>query len=683
MLVNTTSPTTSLASVPALVPLVSVSSLKSWDLLRDASKANALVPRLPVLALQTLRFLGGDYWQNWACWVGTQVPNDAKDRAAIVAEIERCYVPRPLIEEISERHVAGVVGQEPAFEFVSDRDSKADEDALDAFEKIKDIIRKRASRLRQKPALPDPSAPPLSPEEAAQKAADEALAADAWDALDISREFAQLQSALGLPVEDDFPLPDDLPPAWKTVIERAKEVQTDIAEEQAFVSEVNSAVGAWWDKRKGHELIQDFTRALVATGRASFRFYVPSGFVDENQKVTAKGWIEALDLIYLEVPEPGSATVAVNRSKREPASMFCYKGTNTNGDDVSLVEVTFLKEEQTIIRILQDDVVQENGEASHDCAGELFVDEATSSPLISAALIRNQNALNVVNTMLLHNGNLAGHRARDFFNTQRPQVEVDDPRNPGKKVKVDAPLNVGPGSANFHTGIAYQQDGKTVLASGNMVITDPVDPKPLIEAISQFEDNMYAATSQRHVKISGDATASAVSRVQARYEFLSILKKSSPKIEGVLRSRLRGAVALAMSLAKDTKQLERFKKLRASVVCRLNTGPVAPDERAQILREYQAKVIPLEMAQTLLQIEDVDAAAAQLRVEEDSSPTTLKARAESMLVLTQSGVGIEEAALTVGFDPKTAKRMAQSQPKPQPQPAALPAPAPIPPTPDA
>jgi len=49
------------------------------------------------------------------------------------------------------------------------------------------------------------------------------------------------------------------------------------------------------------------------------------------------------------------------------------------------------------------------------------------------------------------------------------------------------------------------------IAPGSIVITDPVDPKLLIEAAAAFNINILGAVSQKHTKISGDGTVSAVS----------------------------------------------------------------------------------------------------------------------------------------------------------------------------
>jgi len=707
-------------NIPVAIPpsqqIQAVNSLMlktlAWEDVVKTDGLSSLAPALSVEGARNMWFLAGDYWQNWWCWAGTRVPDDAKDRALIQNEIWRTFTPRPLITEIVERHVGGLVGQEPAFEFVSARDAGADKIALDALEHIKSILREREERiLKEAKALkllpstespqpqspqpvtleqvapenattelspnPDPAQSPEpvapvapqsvpSPEDQASAAS---VLADALDTLAIGDEITVLQSALGLPV-DDFEVPDDLPDNWKVAIEKVKAIRLDIEEETALLGEVNAGLGAWWDERRGHELLQEFARQVTATGRATWRFFVPSGLLDDNGELKADTWQEALESIFMEVPRSGYATVATLPKTMKRASVYSYSESDAMGNTQSRIELTFLaKTGETIVRILEGQGVVD--EVEHDCGGQLYLDEAVAPILVGNAVARNQNALNCVNTMLLHNSNLAGFRERNYLNAQRPQKEVLDPTAEGGKRLVDAPVAIGATAANFLNGLVYKDHhGNTQIATPSVVITDPVSPAPLVAALSQLEDNIYAAVSQRHVKMAGDAMASAVSRVQARYEFLAILKKYRPHIEGVLRSRLVGIVCLAFSLAKD-KRIAQLKKLRPFVSCHLNTGPMAPDERRVILDEYEAGAVSLETTQTLLGIEDAAAELSRIAKEKNGSPSALKERAEITQILSAAGASMEAAAETAGFDAKTAQKLAKDEsgaPSPPTQP---------------
>ena len=75
-------------------------------------------------------------------------------------------------------------------------------------------------------------------------------------------------------------------------------------QEARLIGEVNAASGAWWDARKGHETIQDFTEHLVTTGRATLRYFVPAGLLNEAGSLNTTDWEKALDSIYWKRPRP-------------------------------------------------------------------------------------------------------------------------------------------------------------------------------------------------------------------------------------------------------------------------------------------------------------------------------------------------------------------------------------------
>jgi hypothetical protein len=542
----------------------------NWNELTKTDDAKALVPKLSPSAQITLKYLGGDYWQNMDAWAGTRPPLDAGNREVVEAELARMFVPQPLIEEATRRHADGVVGHEPAFEYV-------------------------LSRALQ---------------------------------------------------EDEEPTPT----------------------ESADLEESNAAVGAWWDARDGHETLGEFTSQLISTGRAALRVFVPSGLLSEDGRLLqSKDWKSALDAIYLECPAPESAAVHVDRATMRPLSIFVYKETVTReGKEVEVerVEISFVDERgQTVIRILEEDVIIEGGEAIQDLGGELYVDTAELPPLISPAAHKLQNALNVINSMILKNGDLAGFRERNYINLQRPKKSVPAPTeaDPNATVLEDADVEVGADAANFLVGVTYKDvDGNPKMATGSVVISDPVSPEPLITAAERFERGFYQAVSQLHVLISGDATASAVSRVQARADFVQSLLKTKPKIEGVLRSRLRAVLLLAAFLADDKEHLKRFKELRVRVDCRLDPGPMTPDEKRALLELHEGGMISRETAQTLLGIEDLDGEQQKLQNEQESSQEWKKNQATIAQLWSAAGAGVEEAAIEAGVDAERAAAMARS-----------------------
>jgi len=81
----------------------------------DFDQARKMLPKMDDRLKANLAFYHGDHWQEGMAWVGPILSANHKLYAEIVAEIKREMVSRGVIAEIVSRHVAGVVGQEPAW----------------------------------------------------------------------------------------------------------------------------------------------------------------------------------------------------------------------------------------------------------------------------------------------------------------------------------------------------------------------------------------------------------------------------------------------------------------------------------------------------------------------------------------------------------------------------------------
>lgn len=82
------------------------------------------LPSADVLA--ALAYLQGDVWQGGDAWVGPRLSTGDPASAAYDAEVKRALVSANLIRDLVGRHVASVVGREPAWELpIPEADSEA------------------------------------------------------------------------------------------------------------------------------------------------------------------------------------------------------------------------------------------------------------------------------------------------------------------------------------------------------------------------------------------------------------------------------------------------------------------------------------------------------------------------------------------------------------------------------
>lgn len=75
--------------------------------------ADAIPDRTAVWLTANLAFAGGDHWQNGVAWIGPMLDSGDQGYTTMMDNVERTFVPQNAIGEIVERHVAGVIGENP------------------------------------------------------------------------------------------------------------------------------------------------------------------------------------------------------------------------------------------------------------------------------------------------------------------------------------------------------------------------------------------------------------------------------------------------------------------------------------------------------------------------------------------------------------------------------------------
>jgi hypothetical protein len=488
------------------------------------------VDRINSGVAQNLAFAAGDHWHNAQNPVAKLVPADIAQRPLVLANIYNDFTPLPLIEEVVQRAVFGLVGREPAFQMT-------------------------------------------------------------------------LKRALA---EDEEPTP----------------------EEQADIEMADAAMGAWWDQRDMHEHVQKLTHYLLVTEAAYLNPVLPDELLEPlntgESGIVATSLEDAMNKLYVEAMSPEAAYVYTHPGSRRQVGMVAYQVETEEGGSVKTVQkirLTFVNDNGlTVIRTLGENGV-EGDDVEVDAGGELLMAEALGKPFLTEPVRRMQHTINMLNTMLPRNAKYAGFRGRHTIGIKPPKDAAGDLARP----------NLGASTFNQWQAVEYQkEDGSKGITPAQLVFEEPVDSAPLRADIAHLVRSLLRAVDQLHTEMSDDATASAVSRIQARAAFAMFLMALRPAIEGALRSFLYGLLILSAHLAGDAALAMRLKALRVSVNIKPYTGPLAPDEISMVILLMEKGLISREMAMVMTGIEDIDAERAKISGQEpDWAQVTAKVQAFS------------------------------------------------------
>jgi hypothetical protein len=158
-----------------------------------------------------------------------------------------------------------------------------------------------------------------------------------------------------------------------------------------------------------------------------------------------------------------------------------------------------------------------------------------------------------------------------------------------------------------------------------------------------------------HVLMVSDGKIGWQSRAQARGDFESSLRLTQSEAEALGRWVLETPLALAEAL---TNQSGKFTKpLRASFACRIDTGPVDAQERAQNDQSYEKGTMSQETAIQRNGVTDPDAELQRILAQPGADMSLLKDRAAVYATLAAVGDAYG-AAIIAGFTPEQARALA-------------------------
>ena len=251
------------------------------------------------------------------------------------------------------------------------------------------------------------------------------------------------------------------------------------------------------------------------------------------------------------------------------------------------------------------------GQTAYDFGGILPVFEMRRAPLITPQIIQNQKALNLALSSVPRNVWTAGERARTLFNVDPPGKEVL--RSDGTVEFEKEELPWGASVVNFLQGapIRKKVGGEEIedYATPSMQVEEPVEVRPSKEAVDIHAWEILSEARQLHAVMTADAAASGISRIVARVEFMGSLMETKPTADACLEWQMNARMAMAEAFTggrENQRSPHPFTAyLRANAECKLDPGPISPEERTALDQMVQNGRISDETAMALMGIEDV------------------------------------------------------------------------------
>ena len=412
--------------------------------------------------------------------------------------------------------------------------------------------------------------------------------------------------------------------------EERAQLEERYQQQDEAIGQLEALLTEWWDERRAPQVLGKALVHLLTGERAPLRLYVPEGKLERVEvredgatrvtyQVPPGTFREQLDRIYLDAPSPTDAGVYEDPDTKAQAAIF-LEVEEEGGESQARVHVSFLDEaDLTVFRVMEpgDDPTSSTGvldQVTLDLGGLLPIHDMKREPFITEQVRQQQKACNLAYTMIPRNVIGSGFLERLLFNVELPGTWVEDENAPGGERFVQDPFYTGAGTTNVLVGVETEDaDGTVRRATPSAQYREPTSPEPSEQAGRAHYQAILEETDQAHVLIAGDATASGVSREQARATFEGSLRPTTKELEAAVRWLLSCTMAMARAFATSMDEgLPELDQLRPVASPVVDLGPVDPETRRAVMEEEEKGLRSREGAMEQLDIEDVDAEVARI-----------------------------------------------------------------------
>lgn len=405
---------------------------------------------------------------------------------------------------------------------------------------------------------------------------------------------------------------------------------------QKLCIEVEPILKKWWKEKGVSEEVRKAVEALLWGGRGGLRLFIPVGKLVNGQIPQEDTLEEQLEYIYVEHPDPDTATLALDRATMEQVAMnlqWIYDPTARR--QYLYVEIAFVDFNTglTIIKFDTDNPMAQPTTVVVDFNRQNIFYEMQQDPMITESVLSSQRLLNKSLTMMSRNVDLGGFLERVILNANLPGEWVSDKSAPTGKRFVPRPIPVGSGKITTLTSqVIEDEEGKKTVLPVSVIYRDPVS----IDTFSETKREAYAAIledcEQAHMLTAGDQFASGEARIQARANFATSLNRTKPKVDNLIVWLLDTVLQMAATFSGD---VGKYESIKAVSDLRPDVGPLTPAERTVVIEMYKTGLMARATAMVMLGIDNPNEEI--LRIKDEKTITTPLEKAAILTALSKTG----------------------------------------------
>ena len=413
---------------------------------------------------------------------------------------------------------------------------------------------------------------------------------------------------------------------------------------------IDKLMQKFWDKHNLEQKLQKAFNSRLVCGRGGLRVYIPNSRKNKLKNLTLEDFRTALDTIRIEYIEPEQSRMLDDEGDKLSVVSYNKRLDYDTDTDVEVIEFSFVDDNGlTFIGIVTanetktftlDSLIKTSFDkrkpSKKDISTELNLDaepsffEIAGEPFVSEQFMQLSSFYNLVLTLAAIAVFETGFQEIITTNTKFEYKKVFNPeKNEWEEVPIG--LKRGGGVVQNFKGIE-----KVNLETG---VKDFTNPQVTIKEPVQFVNFDLAAkmayraileeASQQYKLISGDANASAVSRIQAMAAFYLRIKKYKADIDA-LGSWVLTSILKFIGL-NASNGLDDYRVIFDS---KIDIGPLTVEDKRFILQMVKEGIISKETARVLLNIDNPQ--LEKLLVDNEAQITANKAfeAAQRQAVLT-------------------------------------------------